>query len=130
MIEAKPQDLFSVKGKVVVVTGGCGQLGGQFTRELIERGARVAVFDLEPDRCVSPEPQMAAGSADNFLAVAVDVTRRASIEGGLATVKSKWGPPQSKSPVARRYYAVYLFASRAVRYTSTRLANVNRRTCF
>jgi NAD(P)-dependent dehydrogenase (short-subunit alcohol dehydrogenase family) len=95
MIEAKPQDLFDVKGKVVVVTGGCGQLGGQFTRALIERGARVAVFDLEPDRCVSPELQMAAGDADNFLAVAVDVTRRASIEAGLAAVKSKWGPPHA-----------------------------------
>ena len=35
--------LFDVKNRVVLVTGGLGQLGRQYTRTLVERGARVAV---------------------------------------------------------------------------------------
>jgi NAD(P)-dependent dehydrogenase (short-subunit alcohol dehydrogenase family) len=42
-------DLFSLDGRVAVVTGGAGQLGSEIVRGLEERGARVAVFDLEAD---------------------------------------------------------------------------------
>jgi NAD(P)-dependent dehydrogenase (short-subunit alcohol dehydrogenase family) len=78
-------DLFSVQGKVVVITGGLGQLGRQFSRTLAERGARVAVFDLQaPER-----------GEDNFLSVPVDVTRRASLEDGLRRVKAAWGAPHA-----------------------------------
>ncbi len=41
--------LFSVEDKVVVVTGGMGQLGCQFTKTLIDQGAKVAVFDVRVD---------------------------------------------------------------------------------
>ena len=44
-----PDPLFDVSGKVAVVTGGLGQLGRQFTLGLLQRGARVAIFDLEVD---------------------------------------------------------------------------------
>src|SRR5919204_5250559 len=43
-------DLFSLEGRVAVVTGGAGQLGAQIVRGLEERGARVAVFDIAADR--------------------------------------------------------------------------------
>ena len=54
--------LFSLDGRVAVVTGGAGQLGGEIARGLEAHGARVAIFDLE---------------ADSFR---VDVTNRAAIE--------------------------------------------------
>ena len=38
--------LFDVAGRVVVVTGGAGQLGTAYVQGLAERGARVAVFDV------------------------------------------------------------------------------------
>ena len=41
-------DLFNLRERVIVVTGGRGLLGSLFTRVLIERGARVAVIDLGP----------------------------------------------------------------------------------
>ena len=94
MIETKPTDLFSVRGKVVVVTGGCGQLGRQFTRALVERGARVAVFDLAPERFPSSSSTETSDES-SVMAVGVDVTRRDSIEAGLKRVISKWGLPQA-----------------------------------
>ncbi len=83
------RDIFSVEGQVVVVTGGCGQLGWQFTRALLERGARVAAFDLKPN--ARAEEVNLYGDA--LMMVAVDVTRRDSIEAGLSQVNSKWGTP-------------------------------------
>jgi NAD(P)-dependent dehydrogenase (short-subunit alcohol dehydrogenase family) len=66
--------LFDVSGRVAVVTGGMGQLGSEYVRALDERGMRVAVFDTAAD-----EP--------------IDVTDRASIEGGLERVTRDWGVP-------------------------------------
>lgn len=86
------RDIFSVEGKVVIVTGGCGQLGRQFTRTLIERGAKVGVFDLDPAKCKSED---LAGNRDALMTVAVDVVSRDSIEAGLEEITSQWGTPDA-----------------------------------
>ncbi len=41
-------DLFSVKDKVAIVTGGLGQLGTQFSKSLAEAGATVAIYSRRP----------------------------------------------------------------------------------
>ena len=33
-------DLFDLEGKIIVVTGGMGQLGGQFVKSLVVQGAK------------------------------------------------------------------------------------------
>jgi NAD(P)-dependent dehydrogenase (short-subunit alcohol dehydrogenase family) len=68
-------DLFSLEGRVAVVTGGAGQLGAEIARGLEQRGARVAVFDL---------------AADHFR---VDVTDRDAIEAATEEVTREWGAP-------------------------------------
>jgi NAD(P)-dependent dehydrogenase (short-subunit alcohol dehydrogenase family) len=68
-------DLFSLGGRVAIVTGGAGQLGREIVRGLEERGARVAVFDL---------------AADPF---SVDVTDRAAIERATDEVTRELGVP-------------------------------------
>src|SRR3954454_10569172 len=68
-------DLFSLEGRVAIVTGGAGQLGAAIVRGLEERGARVAVFDL---------------ATDEFR---VDVTDRAAIEQATNRVAAEWGEP-------------------------------------
>jgi NAD(P)-dependent dehydrogenase (short-subunit alcohol dehydrogenase family) len=88
-----PRDLFSVEKKVIVVTGGCGQLGRQFARTLIDRGARVAVFDVQPYKRGAAE--IDGVNEDALLTLAVDVTRRDSIAEAMARVVSKWGPPHA-----------------------------------
>lgn len=68
-------DLFSLRDRVAIVTGGAGQIGREIVRGLEERGARVAVFDLEAER------------------FRVDVTDRAAIEAATDEVVRDLGAP-------------------------------------
>lgn len=68
-------ELFSLDGRVAVVTGGSGQLGRELVRGLEDCGARVADFDLVADR------------------FRVDVTDRVSLESATDEVVGEWGTP-------------------------------------
>ena len=46
------KDLFSVKGKVIILTGGSGFLGSQFNQHLTSCGAKVVIFDNQADNPV------------------------------------------------------------------------------
>lgn len=81
--------LFDLKGRIVVITGGLGQLGRSFTRALLEHGARVAVFDVgDPDESWR---EGIGRRTEKVLPVHVDVTDKASVKAGLHTVRSHWG---------------------------------------
>jgi NAD(P)-dependent dehydrogenase (short-subunit alcohol dehydrogenase family) len=73
------RSLFSCDGKVVVVTGGSGALGAQFSAGLAAHGARVFVADVEP-----PE----AADVDH---VRMDITDGASIGAALDDVVERAG---------------------------------------
>jgi NAD(P)-dependent dehydrogenase (short-subunit alcohol dehydrogenase family) len=90
-MSADAPNLFDVAGKGVVVTGGLGQLGGQFSLALAARGARVAIFDLRADDRLAAERFPGRQADDRLTFLAVDVTRRASIEEGLARISAAWG---------------------------------------
>jgi NAD(P)-dependent dehydrogenase (short-subunit alcohol dehydrogenase family) len=68
-------DLFSLDGRVAIVTGGEGQLGREIVAGLEARGARVAVFDVEAER------------------YRVDVTDRTALERATEEVTAEWGTP-------------------------------------
>jgi len=48
-LEAVGENSRGLHGKVVVVTGGCGDIGGEITKKLTGFGARVILFDLLPE---------------------------------------------------------------------------------
>lgn len=86
-------DLFCVKDKIIVVTGGLGQLGLQFSQTLIERGAKVAIFDMQTDGQSLSKRFGGSYTEERLLVLSVDITRRDSIQEGLAQVNAKWGIP-------------------------------------
>ncbi len=89
------QNLFSVQDKVVIVTGGLGQLGRQFSLTLVDQGARVAIFDLQVDEQQVAEKFGKQCTEDNLLFLPVDITQRTSIEAGLNQVNTAWGVPEA-----------------------------------
>ena len=66
-------DLFSLDGRVAVVTGGAGQLGGEIARGLAACGAKVAIFDIAE-----------AAEGDGVSSFVVDVTDRGAVERATA----------------------------------------------
>jgi NAD(P)-dependent dehydrogenase (short-subunit alcohol dehydrogenase family) len=86
-------DLFNVKDQIVIITGGLGQLGRQFSLSLMARGAKVAVFDLPTEERRITEIFGREGWGDNLSALPVDVTDKASIGDALKLVCHRWGIP-------------------------------------
>lgn len=88
-----PGNFFEIENRVVVLTGGLGQLGRQFTSAVLELGGKVAVFDVGSQNV--PEDTSHRSYKDRLCVFTVDVTSRKSIEAGLAQVNSKWGVPHA-----------------------------------
>lgn len=82
--------LFGLKGRVAIVTGGLGQLGGEFARTLAQAGAKVAVFDVRiPDE--QEKSTLAAGLPISYYLV--DITQRFSLESALKDIENDLGTP-------------------------------------
>jgi NAD(P)-dependent dehydrogenase (short-subunit alcohol dehydrogenase family) len=67
-------------GLVAVVTGGASGIGASIVQELSGRGAKVAVFDLDP-----------TGVPEGVLPVAVDVANDDTVRAGVQHVIHTWG---------------------------------------
>ena len=82
--------MFSLSGKVAVVTGAAGQLGGEYVRALLGAGASVAAFDIHPE---NPKGDLRSINSEKLILVKADIGNRKSIEEGLETVTSRLGDP-------------------------------------
>lgn len=82
--------LFDVGSEIVIVTGVAGQLGSEYTRAFLERGAHVAGLDVHP----SPASDaLATNYPETYLFCSSDVTRKESLRQTLDIVKLKFGVP-------------------------------------
>ena len=88
-------DLFSVQDRVVIVTGGLGQLGRQFSLALADRGAKVAIFDVQVDEERIADRFGERRNDKQLMFVPVDTVRSESIEAALRRVNEKWGIPHA-----------------------------------
>ena len=84
---------FDVTDRVIIITGGLGQLGRQYTLSFLDHGARVVVLDIDVSAQKVEERFGERAEADNVMFVEADITRRASLEAALEQIVAKWGPP-------------------------------------
>jgi NAD(P)-dependent dehydrogenase (short-subunit alcohol dehydrogenase family) len=93
MMATMAGDLFGVDGKVVIITGGLGQLGVQFGKALLERGARVAALDLKGPVARAHEAFSGWLDVGTLLCLEADVTDRSSLVAALEKVEGSLGTP-------------------------------------
>ncbi|MEM3401727.1 MAG: SDR family oxidoreductase [Candidatus Hadarchaeales archaeon] len=83
--------LFSLEGKVAIVTGGMGLLGREFAKTLLGAGAKVAIFDIQTKEY--PKEYENVFKSRNLAIYKVDVTDKKSIQRAVDAVVKRWGPP-------------------------------------
>jgi len=77
--------------KVAVVTGGAQGIGFGISQALLERGYRVAAFDMNPSSLDRAGERL--GAQDRFFPVVVDVTKGEEVRQAVASVKERWKTP-------------------------------------
>jgi NAD(P)-dependent dehydrogenase (short-subunit alcohol dehydrogenase family) len=79
-----------IAGRVAIVTGGGGGIGGALARQLVAAGAKVLVADLDGDAAAAVVDSLGAEGA--AVAVEADVSQVAEIEGLIGRAEAELGP--------------------------------------
>lgn len=83
-------DLFDLTGRVALVTGATGVLGGEMARGLAARGAKVAVLGRNAERARELAERLVAEGHD-AIATPADVLQRAQLEGARDAILARFG---------------------------------------
>ena len=83
-------DKFSLKDRVAVVTGGGGQLGGEFCLTLAEAGAAVAIVDLNSE-AIDKTVERLVNSGYKAKGIVTDITKPDSVDALIDSVLSTFG---------------------------------------
>ncbi|MBN1380570.1 MAG: SDR family oxidoreductase [Deltaproteobacteria bacterium] len=90
------EDLFGLKGKTAIVTGGAGAIGTVMSEALLQAGAGVVIWSrtqasidqaLDRLRQVIPDP-------DRVWGIQVDTGDEPAVEEALERSAAPWGPPE------------------------------------
>ncbi len=92
MVVASISELFDLSGRVAVVTGGSGVLGGAIAAGLLAAGARVCIISSNIAKVQSAVQALAQPHrADRVMGLRADVTQPDDVEAAAQAVLQRWG---------------------------------------
>ncbi|HSZ24803.1 MAG TPA: SDR family NAD(P)-dependent oxidoreductase, partial [Cytophagaceae bacterium] len=80
-------NLFSLEGKIAIVTGACGLIGKRHCEALAEAGAKVVVADVNAEMARS----FAHGLGAEHIGLGIDVTNPESLLKAQTEILTKYG---------------------------------------
>lgn len=83
------ESMFTVSGKIAVVTGGQGHLGAEYVKTLANAGCKVAVFDITPK--INPVVAELVTAGLPVLNLTVDITNRSAVSAAFDEIGKKFG---------------------------------------
>ena len=83
-------EMFSLRGKIAVITGAGGVLGGSIAKSFVEQGAKVVALDIRQEQLDSRVKELTelGGEAIGIVSNVLDVE---NLEGVVQSVVDKWG---------------------------------------
>ncbi len=84
------RDQFGIKGKVAVITGAGGVLGGSIAKSFVEAGAKVAALDIRPEQLEARIKELTAGGGE-AVGIVGNVLDLDSLEKTARQIVAKWG---------------------------------------
>ncbi len=81
-------NLFNLRDKVAVITGGNGQLGSEYAKALLSVGARVVVLDTTDGM-----GERLADAGGSLMYLQTDITDKKKVERALEAIEEKWEAP-------------------------------------
>lgn len=84
-------DMYNLEGKIVVLTGGAGFLGKEFSEALAEHGANLAILDLDEKKCRGRADQLAKKHEIKAIGIGADITKPSGVKNAVAKVVKSFG---------------------------------------
>lgn len=83
------QNLFSIKGKVVIITGGCGVLGSDMAAYLAKEGAKVVILDRDKEKGEALSQKINKEGGDSLF-LETDVLNKEVLEKNKSEIVAKY----------------------------------------
>lgn len=83
-------EIFSIEGKVAVVTGAAGVLGGSIAKSFVAQGARVVAMDVRQENLDKRVEELRALGAE-AIGIVCNVLDIKSLERASAQIMAQWG---------------------------------------
>lgn len=87
----KRENLYDLSGRVAVVTGGYGVLGGSMARFLSEQGARVAILGRNAERGEAKVAEISAATGGDAMFLEADVLDKEVLQAACNKLCAEWG---------------------------------------
>jgi len=88
---SKIDNLFSMKGKVVIITGGTGLLGLEYAKILGSAGANIVLVDLDEIKCKKKAEELEKKFGNKMLGVKTDISNKKQVKSMVKKVEKEFG---------------------------------------
>jgi len=88
---SKIDDLFNMKGKVVIITGGTGLLGLEYAKILGSAGANIVLVDLDENKCKKKAKELEKEFGNKMLGIKTDISNKKQVKSMVKKVEKEFG---------------------------------------